>query len=74
MVKDHGCWLIAAMVAAEATLSRRASSALHQPQAFQISARTVHCHLGKVFAKLGISSRSQLRRVLPRDLAATGPR
>jgi hypothetical protein len=72
-VKDDGRWLMAAMVAAEATLSRRASSALHQPQAFQISARTVKYHLGKVFTKLGISSPSQLRRVLPRDLATTRP-
>jgi DNA-binding CsgD family transcriptional regulator len=32
-----------------------------------ISARTVQCHLGKVFAKFGITSRSQLDRVLPAD-------
>ena len=59
MVTDNGCWLLAAMVAAEATLSRRASSALHQPQAFQINARTVKYHLHKVYANLGISSRSR---------------
>jgi DNA-binding CsgD family transcriptional regulator len=30
-----------------------------------LSPRTVQYHLGKVFTKLGISSRSQLRRLLP---------
>jgi DNA-binding NarL/FixJ family response regulator len=31
------------------------------------STRTVRYHLGEVFTKLGISSRSQLHRVLPGD-------
>jgi DNA-binding CsgD family transcriptional regulator len=39
-----------------------------------ISARTVQDHLGKVFAKLGIGSRSQLDRVLASDPATSKPK
>jgi Bacterial regulatory proteins, luxR family len=38
------------------------------------STRTVRYHLTKVFAKLGISSRSQLDRFLPGDPDTAAPR
>jgi DNA-binding NarL/FixJ family response regulator len=38
-----------------------------------VRARTVQYHLHRIFAKLAISSRSQLDRVLPDDATATGP-
>jgi DNA-binding CsgD family transcriptional regulator len=38
-----------------------------------LSPRTIQYHLSKVFSKLGITSRSQLRRVLPSDLGTTPP-
>jgi DNA-binding CsgD family transcriptional regulator len=38
-----------------------------------ISPRTVEYHLGKVFRKLGLSSRAQLARSLPANPAPTPP-
>jgi DNA-binding CsgD family transcriptional regulator len=52
----------------EAQVARLARDGLSNPEIgtrLFISSHTVQYHLGKVFAKLGISSRSQLHRVLP---------
>jgi DNA-binding CsgD family transcriptional regulator len=58
------------LTAQEAQVARLARDGLSNPQISArlfISTRTVRYHLTKVFTKLGISSRSQLDRVLPGD-------
>jgi DNA-binding CsgD family transcriptional regulator len=60
----------------EAQVARLARDGLSNPEIgarLFLSARTVQYHLSKVFAKLGISSRGQLHRVLPGDPATAQP-
>jgi DNA-binding CsgD family transcriptional regulator len=62
------------LTAQEAQVARLAREGLSNPEIgarLFISARTVQYHLGKVFTKLGISSRSQLSRALPGDAETT---
>ena len=60
------------LTAQEAQIARLAREGLSNPEIgarLFISGRTVQYHLKKVFAKLGISSRTQLDRALPGDPA-----
>ena len=61
----------------EAQVARLARDGLSNPEIgarLFISSHTAQYHLGKVFTKLGITSRSQLHQALPADLAAPAPR
>jgi DNA-binding CsgD family transcriptional regulator len=64
------------LTAQEAVIARMAREGLSNPEIGSrlfISARTVQSHLGKVFAKLAISSRAELDQVLAGDPAAAKP-
>jgi DNA-binding CsgD family transcriptional regulator len=64
------------LTAQEAVIARLAREGLSNPEIGSrlfISARTVQSHLGKVFAKLAISSRGQLDQVLDGDPAIAKP-
>jgi DNA-binding CsgD family transcriptional regulator len=65
------------LTAQEAVIARLARDGLSNPEIgtrLYISARTVQYHLGKVFAKLAISSRAQLNQALASDPATTRPK
>jgi DNA-binding CsgD family transcriptional regulator len=61
----------------EGQIARLARDGLSNPEIgarLFLSPRTIQYHLGNVFAKLGITSRSELRRVLPAASDAAPPR
>jgi DNA-binding CsgD family transcriptional regulator len=65
------------LTAREAQIAWLARDGLSNPEIgtrLFLSPRTVQYHLRNVFTKLGISSRGQLYRVLPRSRAAVPPR
>jgi DNA-binding CsgD family transcriptional regulator len=62
------------LTAQEALVARLAREGLSNPQIgaeLFLSARTVEWHLGRIFGKLGITSRRELRDVLSDDAAST---
>jgi len=67
-VRRHAGYAQSDLTPQEAQIARLARAGLSNPQiAAQLflSAHTIEYHLRKVFTKLGISSRRQLRQALP---------
>jgi DNA-binding NarL/FixJ family response regulator len=65
------------LTAHETQIARFAHEGLSNPEIgarLFLSPRTVEYHLHKVFTKLGIGSRTELRQALPRVLGQTGRR